>query len=61
VEAKLSHHRVDEGAANLLALRNKLAPEVNAACGALVVVVADTPSYMRPDGVIVTSIAALGP
>jgi predicted AAA+ superfamily ATPase len=61
VEVKLSHHRVDEGAANLLALRSKLAPEVNAMCGALVVVVADTPCYTREDGVVVTSIAALGP
>ncbi len=60
-EVKLSHHRVDEGAHNLLALRGKLAENTNAACGALVVVVADSPTYTRPDGVVVTSIAALGP
>lgn len=61
VEVKLGHHRVDEGAANLLALREKLSDLANAACGALVVVIADTPTYVRPDGVIVTSLAALGP
>lgn len=61
IEAKLGHHRVDEGAKNLLALRGKLTDEANDACGALVVVVADSPTYMRPDGVFVTSISALGP
>lgn len=61
VEAKLGHHRADEGARNLLTLRSKLSDNVNAACGALIVVVADSPTYTRPDGVIVTSIAALGP
>jgi len=60
-EIKLGHHRVEEAARNLLALRGKLTDAVNAACGALVVVVADTPTYVRPDGVVVTSIAALGP
>lgn len=61
VEAKLGHNRVDEGARNLLALREKLSAEANAACGALLVVVADSPTYTRPDGVLVTSIASLGP
>jgi len=61
VEVKLGHNRVDEGAASLLALRGKLSADTNAACGALVVVVADSPTYTRPDGVVVTSIAALGP
>ena len=61
VEAKLGHNRVDEGARNLLSLRNKLTADVNEACGALIVVVADSPTYVRPDGVIVTSIASLGP
>ncbi len=60
-EIKLGHHRVDEGARNLLALRAKLSPAANAACGALLVVVADSPTYMRPDGVLVTSIVSLGP
>lgn len=60
-EIKLGHQRVDEGAQNLLALRAKLTDGVNADCGALVVVVADSPTYVRPDGVVVTSIAALGP
>jgi uncharacterized protein len=61
VEVKLGHNRVDEGARNLLALREKLSAEANAACGALLVVVADSPTYTRPDGVAVASIAALGP
>lgn len=60
-EIKLGHSRVEEGARNLLALRGKLADEVNDRCGGLVVVVADSPTYTRPDGVVVTSIAALGP
>jgi len=61
VEVKLGHNRVDEGARNLLALRKKLSPEANANCGALLVVVADSPTYTRPDGVVVTSVASLGP
>jgi uncharacterized protein len=61
VEVKLGHNRVDEGAANLLALRRKLSAEANAACGALLVVVADSPTYVRPDGVLVSSVASLGP
>jgi uncharacterized protein len=60
-EIKLGHHRVEEGASNLLALRDKLEDSVQARCGALLVVIADTPTYTRPDGVIVTSVAALGP
>lgn len=59
-EIKLGHNRVDEGARNLLALRKKLSPAANAVCGALLVVVADSPTYTRPDGVVVTSIASLG-
>lgn len=61
VEVKLGHNRVEEGARNLLALRRKLSDEANAACGALLVIVADSPTYTRPDGVVVGSIAALGP
>lgn len=60
IEVKLGHHRVDEGADNLLALRKKLTEKTNAACGALVVVVADSPTYTRSDGILVTSIASLG-
>jgi hypothetical protein len=60
-EIKLGHNRVDEGARNLLALRAKLTDSANAACGALLVIVADSPTYTRADGVVVTSIAALGP
>jgi uncharacterized protein len=61
IEVKLGHNRVDEGARNLLALRKKLSPEANAACGALLVLVADSPTYTRSDGVIVGSVASLGP
>jgi uncharacterized protein len=61
VEVKLGHNRVDEAAGNLLALRKKLSAEANAGCAALVVVVADSPTYTRSDGVIVTSVASLGP
>lgn len=61
VEVKLGHGRVDDGVRNLLALRDKLSAEVNKACGALLVVVADSPTYVRPDGVVVCSIGALGP
>lgn len=61
MEIKLGHQRVDEGARNLLALKNKLSSETNAACGGLLVIVADSPTYTRPDGVVVTSIASLGP
>jgi hypothetical protein len=61
VELKLAHYRVDEGARNLLALREKPSDETNARCGALLVVVADSPTYVRPDGVVVSSVAALGP
>jgi uncharacterized protein len=61
VEVKLGHNRVDDGARSLLAMRKKLSPEANASCGALLVVVADSPTYTRPDGVVVTSVASLGP
>lgn len=61
VEVKLGHNRVEEGAETLLRLREKLSDEVNEACAALMVVVADSPTYTRPDGVIVSSVAALGP
>jgi len=39
----------------------RLASDAQERCRGLVVVVADSPTYRRPDGVIVTSIAALGP
>jgi predicted AAA+ superfamily ATPase len=61
IEVKLGHNRVDEGAANLLAMQARLSAEANAACGALIVVVADSPTYTRSDGVVVTSLASLGP
>lgn len=60
VEVKLGQYRTEEAARNLLALRGKVADDVARRCGALVVVGADTPTYTRPDGVVVTSIAALG-
>ena len=61
VEVKLGHNRVDEAARNLLALQAKLSPEANAACGTLLVLVADSPTYTRPDGIVVSSVASLGP
>jgi len=61
LEVKLGASRVEAGARALLALRDKLAPEIRERCGALVVVGTDTPTYRRDDGVLVTSIAALGP
>ncbi len=61
IEIKLGHHRVDEGAENLSALRGKLSREANEGCAGLIVVVADSPTYTRSDGVIVTSVTALGP
>lgn len=61
IEIKLGHNRVEEGARNLLALRGKLSDETNRECGALMVVVADSPTYVRSDGVVVVSVAALGP
>jgi hypothetical protein len=61
VEVKLGHNRVDEGARNLLALRAKLSREANARCGGLLVLVSDSPTYVRPDGVLVSSVAVLGP
>lgn len=61
VEVKLGVARIDEAARNLLAMRAKLSAEAGDLCGALLVVVADTPTYTRPDGVVVTSLAALGP
>jgi uncharacterized protein len=61
VEVKLGHNRVEDGAETLIRLRKKLSVEVNEACAGLMVVVADSPTYTRPDGVVVTSIASLGP
>jgi hypothetical protein len=45
----------------LLALRAKLDPATAAGFAGLLVVAADTPTYVRPDGVLVTSLASLGP
>jgi uncharacterized protein len=61
VEVKLGVSQVDAAAANLLAMRDKLDAEVHAASSALLVVVADSPTYVRKDGVVVTSLASLGP
>ncbi len=60
-EVKLGASRIDEGASNLVAMHGKLASDAQERCRGLVVVVSDSPTYRRPDGVIVTSIAALGP
>ena len=60
-EVKLGASRIDEGASNLVAMHGKLAQDSQERCRGLVVVVSDSPTYRRPDGVVVTSIAALGP
>jgi uncharacterized protein len=60
-EAKLGHSAVDDAARNLISMRDKLSDTAKGSCGALVVIVADSPTYVRNDGVIVTSVAALGP
>lgn len=61
IEVKLGPDRVNEAASSLISLRSKVAEEVRDQCGALVVVTADSPTYVRPDGIVVTSIASLGP
>ncbi len=61
LEIKLGVAQVDAAAKNLLAMREKLDDAARDACGALVVIVADSPTYVRRDGVIVTSLASLGP
>jgi len=61
VEAKLGVSQIDAAAANLLALRKKLDAEIVGACAGLLVVVADSPTFVREAGVIVTSLASLGP
>ena len=55
MEVKLGVAQVDTAAANLLAMHDKLDAEVRAACSAPLVVVADTHTYVRKDGVVVTS------
>ncbi|RIK09473.1 MAG: ATP-binding protein [Acidobacteria bacterium] len=61
IEVKLGHDRIDEAASNLLSLRGKVAGDVSDRCGGLAVVTANSPTYVRSDGIVVTSIAALGP
>ena len=61
MEVKLGVAQVDAAAANLLAMHDKVDADVRATCSALLVVVADTPTYVRKDGVLVTSLASLGP
>lgn len=61
LEVKLGHGMADAAATTLLALREKVEPKIRALCGALVVVTPNAPTYVREDGVIVTSLASLGP
>lgn len=61
VEVKLGAPQIDVAATNLLAMREKLDDAARATCSALVVIIADSPTYLRRDGVIVTSLASLGP
>ncbi len=60
-EVKLGPRSVDVAAASLRAAAGKFTDEQRLRCGALVVVTTDTPTYVREDGVVVTSAGALGP
>ncbi|MEX2527069.1 MAG: DUF4143 domain-containing protein [Gemmatimonadota bacterium] len=60
-EIKLGGRWIDQGAANLLEIRNRVDPEAAERCAGLVVVTPESPTYIRDDGVIVTSPVVLGP
>ncbi|MCL1810694.1 MAG: DUF4143 domain-containing protein [Methanomassiliicoccaceae archaeon] len=59
VEVKLGDHHVDEGAKNLLRLRDKIDTEYMKQPSFLMVLTAGQFSYRRPDGVAVVSISCL--
>ena len=61
VEVKLGARWVDSAARALLALRDRVSVEAAERCMALLVVIPDSPTYTREDGVVVTSPAVLGP
>lgn len=61
IEVKLGSRWIDQAAVSLLTLRDRVVTDAADRCGALVVVVPESPTYIRDDGVIVTSPAVLGP
>ena len=62
VEIKLGGEGpVEEGARNLLKLRDRVNPERSGAPAALAVIVGVGHGYTRPDGVVVVPISTLGP
>ena len=60
VEVKLGHSQVDQAAANLIALRDRVDARSTGEAVALVVVTATGAAYTRLDGVIVLPACALG-
>ena len=60
-EVKLGSSRIDEAAANLISLRNKVETEKVGQPAVLGVITAAGYGYTRPDGVVVVPIGALGP
>ena len=61
VEVKLGSRQIDDASANLLRLRAQVSDAAQQNCAGLVVVSADSYTHLRKDGVLVTSVAALGP
>ncbi len=60
-EIKLGHAYVDEAAAHLLTFANRVDTKVVGKPSTLAVIVATGYGYVRPDGVAVIPIDALGP
>ncbi|MDR3315100.1 MAG: DUF4143 domain-containing protein [Coriobacteriales bacterium] len=60
VEVKMPEKDIDKGATHLLALKEKLAENVQERCAFLSVITSGQASYVRPDGVRVISLGHLG-
>ena len=62
VEIKLGGEGpIEEGARNLLKLRDRVDPDRTGPPAALVVIVGIGPGYTRPNGVVLAPLTALGP
>ncbi len=61
VEVKLGEKQVEEGAAHLLKLANRVDVEKEGSPSFLMVLTGQTTAYRRPDGVYVVPITALAP
>jgi predicted AAA+ superfamily ATPase len=61
VEVKLGTAWIDEGAANLLKMADRVDPDINGAPTFLAVVTTSGSAYKRQDGVLVLPIGVLGP